>query len=52
MDQIQERIMKMADNMAAAATTFNSHGYEMFIQAREELKHYLEKEVESEVKPS
>ena len=34
-------LMQLADNMAAAATTFNSHGYDAFISAREELKNYI-----------
>jgi hypothetical protein len=50
MEQMKERIMKMADNMAAAATTFNSHGYEVFIQAREDLKHCIEEEVKTKFK--
>lgn len=29
-------LMELADNMAAAATTFNSHGYDSFISAREQ----------------
>lgn len=34
----EKRIMELADNMAAAASSFNSHGYDTFINAREELK--------------
>lgn len=34
----QHTILTMADDMAAAATTFNSHGYEVFIQSREAFK--------------
>lgn len=34
----QNVLMQLADNMAAAATTFNSHGYDSFISAREEFK--------------
>ena len=34
----QTVLMQLADNMAAAATTFNSHGYEMFISARDQFK--------------
>lgn len=36
--QDQTVLMQLADNMAAAATTFNSHGYDSFISAREEFK--------------
>lgn len=32
----QTALMELADNMAAAATTFNSHGYDSFINAREQ----------------
>lgn len=34
----EERLLAMADEMASAAVSFNSHGYDQFIQAREELK--------------
>ena len=34
----EERLLAMADGMASAAVSFNSHGYDQFIQAREELK--------------
>lgn len=37
----EKRIMELADNMAAAASSFNSHGYDTFINAREELKNAL-----------
>lgn len=37
----QENILRLADNMAAAATGFNSHGYDLFINAREEFKEYV-----------
>lgn len=30
----EEYLLALADNMASAATTFNSHGYEIFLQAR------------------
>jgi hypothetical protein len=38
----RKELMDLADNMASAATTFNSHGYSMFIEAREEFKRALE----------
>jgi hypothetical protein len=38
---MQENILRLADNMAAAATGFNSHGYDLFINAREEFKEYV-----------
>lgn len=34
---VEKTILELADSMAAAATTFNSHGYDMFIQARNNL---------------
>lgn len=34
----ETELLSLADNMASAATTFNAHGYEMFLQARERLK--------------
>lgn len=34
----EERLLAMADEMTCAAVSFNSHGYDQFIQAREELK--------------
>jgi hypothetical protein len=30
----EDHLLALADNMASAATTFNSHGYEIFLQAR------------------
>jgi hypothetical protein len=41
------QLIQMADNMASAATTFNSHGYDVFIQAREELIVALYKLIEN-----
>lgn len=41
LDQTKNGLLQMADNMAAAATTFNSHGYDSFISAREEFKKYI-----------
>lgn len=35
---VSQDIMEAADTMAAAATSFSSHGYEIFIQARESFK--------------
>ena len=37
-DYTEKRILELADNMAAAASMFNAHGYDTFINAREELK--------------
>jgi hypothetical protein len=36
-DLSPETVMRLADNMAAAAANFNAHGYDQFITAREEL---------------
>lgn len=36
-------LLSLADNMASAATTFNAHGYDSFIQARENFKDTLHK---------
>lgn len=38
-------LMELADNMAAAASMFNAHGYDTFIHAREELKQALSKTI-------
>ena len=41
-DEISEKtLMSLADDMAAAATSFNSHGYEVFINSREAFKRAL-----------
>jgi len=32
--ETEDFLLRLADNMASAATTFNSHGYEIFLQAR------------------
>lgn len=41
-DEVNEQtLLSLADNMAAAATTFNSHGYEVFINSREAFKRAL-----------
>ena len=46
-NQIDEStILNLADNMAAAASTFNSHGYDTFIQSRETFKEVLHKYAE------
>jgi hypothetical protein len=37
----EKNLMDLADTMAAAASSFNAHGYSMFIQARDELKDAL-----------
>lgn len=36
-DLSYSNLLRLADAMAAAATTFNAHGYDQFISAREEL---------------
>jgi hypothetical protein len=36
-------LMQLADEMAAAATTFSGQGYSSFLQARETFKDTLEK---------
>lgn len=38
---VQQNILRLADNMAAAAAGFNSHGYDVFINAREEFKDFV-----------
>ena len=44
-EEVKEEIMNKADNMAAAAVMFGSHGYDSFIHSREEFKTTL-KELE------
>lgn len=49
----EQTLMSLADDMAAAATSFNSHGYEVFINSREAFKRalhevYLNKNKETE----
>lgn len=41
----EETLIHMADDMASAATTFNSGGYEQFLQAREKFKDALHRYV-------
>jgi hypothetical protein len=36
-------LMSLADDMASAATTFNAHGYEIFLRARETFQQTLHK---------
>ena len=43
--EMQDEIMNKADNMAAAAVMFSSHGYDSFIHSREDFKMIL-KELE------
>lgn len=38
----KNKIIELADMMASAATTFNAHGYDNFIQARDEFKKAIE----------
>jgi len=37
----QSELLKLADDMAAAAVSFNSHGYDSFLRARAALKTYI-----------
>lgn len=37
----EETLMSLADGMAAAAASFSSHGYDVFIRSREEFKETL-----------
>ena len=46
---MKEILMNTADNMAAAAVSFTSHGYDAFISAREAFKTAVE-EVVKEVR--
>lgn len=39
--EAEEMLLNLADNMAAAATSFNSHGYSIFIDARQIYKDTL-----------
>lgn len=39
-------LMSLADDMASAATTFNAHGYEIFLRAREAFQRTLHKALE------
>lgn len=39
-----DTLMQRADDMASAATTFNCHGYELFIEARKQMRETLELE--------
>jgi hypothetical protein len=52
MDDITENaelyLLSMADNMAAAASAFNAHGYDTFIQARDEFKEKLHEIISSQ----
>jgi hypothetical protein len=34
----EEALMSLADNLAAAAVSFSTHGYDQFIETREQLK--------------
>lgn len=50
--EMHENIQQLADNMAAAATTFHAHGYDQFINAREAFVKTLEaqrKELEDNI---
>jgi len=39
----EHTLMYLADSMASAATSFSAHGYDTFIQAREQFKDTLHK---------
>lgn len=41
MQEKESELLKLADDMAAAAVSFNSHGYDSFLQAREKLKNHI-----------
>jgi len=36
-----DKFIQLADDMASAASSFNSHGYDSFIQAREIFKAFV-----------
>jgi hypothetical protein len=42
-DDDELTLMYLADSMASAATSFSAHGYDTFIQAREQFKDTLHK---------
>lgn len=42
---LEKYILELADNMAAAASMFNAHGYDTFILARDQLKKVLSENV-------
>jgi hypothetical protein len=44
----EKTILDLADNMAAAASSFSSHGYDAFIQARDNFKDVLHNLVSEE----
>ena len=44
----EKTVLDLADNMAAAASSFSSHGYDAFIQARDTFKEVLHKLVSEE----
>lgn len=44
-----QQLLELADNMAAAATNFSGHGYDVFIRSREEFKQVLQETLEEEV---
>jgi hypothetical protein len=44
-NNIQQNIIRLADNMASAAAGFSSHGYDIFINAREEFKEFVNSNV-------
>ena len=37
----ENMLMNLADDMAAAATSFNGHGYQVFISSREQFRQTL-----------
>lgn len=42
MEADKQEILKLADEMAAAATNFRGQGYEIFIETRDRFKEFLE----------
>lgn len=50
LDETEQYLISLADNMASAATTFNSHGYEVFLQARSQFIQQLHEVLKPEYK--
>lgn len=48
--ETEQYLLSLADNMASAATTFNSHGYEIFLQARSQFIKELHEVLQPEYK--
>lgn len=45
-DLNEKTLLELADSMAAAASSFNAHGYDTFIQARDTFKEFLHTVIE------